>query len=464
MPRPATSVTVPEVLTPPRSSSVDQLPSLRLGRVGQVRSLAAQRLAGPRSGRSRPRRPAARNAAGRPCRVDLHDDAAVGGLPAASRSPAVSMPCATALRTTCSRRLVHLAEQRAARVAGRRRGAVNTDPLVRQRSRRVAHGPLAAAVKIVPAGVSRSCSATSRARRSSCSARSTAWPSSAAVRHRRRPGGCPPGGAAGSAPAPSGRPGVRAAWQLRRQAPRRRSTRGESRAAPGRAGRRPRPMADSSSSISAVLAQAVRPVGPLRRRRRQPGAGAADRRRPPSRRARSSAATSARIAVRRGEQVADLILRQGRLLRCGASTSSTAWQSCGDLGLLHHPRRALERVRAPAAAGRPGPRRARRSSSSTPLSSWSSSSRASIAEVPVGIVGHRLTTRAAGRTSRSSSVDRSTRRAAVCRVCPALASVSRVVCATLFTADVDLLDRGGLLLGGQLDLPRRFAGGREQVR
>ena len=156
--------------------------------------------------------------------------------------------------------------------------------------------------------------------------------------------------------------------------------------------------------------------------------------------------------------------RSARLRDDGASASSIAWARSAISALLDDARRALQRVRE-AQQARARARRAARPSRARarPAPSCSSSSRASTRKYLYGSCA--IASRAsAAATSRNSSFDSAGSCDAVCSVWPELASVSLRRLRDVGDRDVDLLDRGRLLLGRQLDLARRLGRGRRRAR
>ena len=145
--------------------------------------------------------------------------------------------------------------------------------------------------------------------------------------------------------------------------------------------------------------------------------------------------------------------------RNGSSTSSIGVRQVGDLRLLDHARRALQRVRQPQQlrhVARPPARRC--SSSSVPLPELLQELARLDAEVLVGIAApwrQRLGAHQAQQARATASPAATT----VCSVCAELASVSRVACATFAIATLTCSTAVACCLVRQLDLARRLGGG-----
>ena len=216
------------------------------------------------------------------------------GLPRRARSAAGSMPCATALRTSCISAPCTASSTRVEPNLAAGRGKAH---LLAERLRDVARGALQRREHRA-AGTSRSFAAAS----SACAISRSAWSSACGAR----------------------RPAPRSERNCRRS---RRSPRG----------------ATSSSALSARL----RSAGSCDREPAR-GVGASGR---------LSAATRAAMRVHPPQQRVDLRLRRGTGPSRSGSKLLRSRARVGDLALPDHPRRALERVREAQQARRPAPAR-----------------------------------------------------------------------------------------------------------
>ena len=413
----------------------DQVQQLCSSSVGAARHQQAARLRGTPHRRQVEAAPVVAAAEGRvpPAALDLDDHPALGGL--AGRPPlasGLSMPCATALRTTCSKRPADQGRARAGPAAVRRRGPRSATRL-----------PWASA-----ASRTARCSAVKIAatRPPVAAARPGRGPGRAHARPARR---CRRGGGARRAEV-GGQPGGGGPGRVQRircgrsaaarPAGRRRGAAGPARALPRRSGANracASPIASSRSSTSA--GRGARGGADSAGAACECLAGAPGFRRGPGRARPSLASASGSRAATRCS-ISSFRRSSSRISSAGSGAASVAVRHqhllervrrVGDLGLPHHPGRALERVREPQQPGHQiGPgllvqlQHARRELVDQ-LARLDP-------EVPQRVAGHQRAARC--RPARAGHPTGRPAATAVCRVCPALASVSRVARAMSTTA------------------------------